>query len=139
MALTAHGKVSHDDGVKTPFQGFRSKRKFNPGVVIKVYNLMKPSQILFFSALIASFLSWHNPGQVSAGGAAGNPNPLSTPNSDPPVVPSPSTSVAPGPDTQVTSNTQANNFPLSMPVAVNRIVSLNFLAEVRNRSRSCQR
>jgi len=87
---------------------------------------MKLSQTLFLSALIATFLSWHDPGQVSGGGPAGNPNLPSATNSNhpstlnpnPPVVPSPNKSVVPSPNTPVTSNTQPVDFPLSMPVAV---------------------
>ena len=87
---------------------------------------MKLSQTLFLSALIATFLSWHDPGQVSGGGPAGNPNLPSATNSNhpstlnpnPPVVPSPNKSVVPSPNTPVISNTQPVDFPLSMPVAV---------------------
>ena len=73
-------------------------------------SLLKPSRFLIFCALLAAALYWPAPGQVSGDGPTGNPNPPSTSNSNPPVVPSSGTPVI--------SNTQPDNSPLSMPVAV---------------------
>jgi hypothetical protein len=97
--------------VKTPFQGFRSKRKLTPRFNLKSF------QNLILIGLIATALFWHAPGQVSGDGPAANSNPLSTPNPKPTVVPSSHTSFDPSPGTPGTPNTQPVDFPLSMPVA----------------------
>ena len=97
---------------------------------------MKLSQVLFFSILIAGFLSWLDRAQVPGNGTVGNPRPpsaahgssLSTPNQNPQVVPSLKTSVVPSPNRPVIPATQSDNSPQSMLVVA--IVTGMFLSIV---------